>query len=144
MLTNNTGFIFTPTHRLQNVLQPRDIIIDDRLREEFQNWLSLDFVDIKRCWKPKNPIHAQVVISMADASNYAAGLYVRDGAQELTRTLVFPEAIQGKGIAVKEAIAMLWCIQNFSDYFRNKHVRTTSRYAMHLRIWGALYRRSMM
>ena len=53
---------------------------------------------------------------------HAAGIVFFDQNRKLEETLHFPENLQNKNIAQKEAIAILWMLQRHQAAFKQKHI----------------------
>ena len=97
------------------------IHFERELREELEEWLKLDFLKMSHCWSEKFqtevPPHR---VTFTDASSFSASavVFCKDGSV-LSRQWFFDEETQPLPIYVKEALAIIWMMQEFQDELQN-------------------------
>ena len=100
------------------------ITFDDELRVELEQWLKLDFLKMKHCWNEnfdtKNIPHR---LTFTDASSFSASavVFCKNGSI-YTRQWFFDEDTQPLPIYVKEALAIIWMIEEFQDELRGTRI----------------------
>ena len=103
--------------------RPADFFLqlDDELKAEICEWLKLDFLKMSHSWADKFqtevPPHR---VTFTDASSFSASavVFCKDGSV-LTRQWFFDEETQPLPIYVKEALAIIWMIEEFKDELVN-------------------------
>ena len=94
------------------------------LREELSQWLKLDYLKMKHCWKQS--FDTSVVphrITFTDASSFSASavVFCTDGSV-FTRQWFFDEETQPLPIYVKESLAIIWMIQEFHEELKDTRI----------------------
>ena len=96
----------------------------NELRKELEQWLALDFLKMNHCWKQNFdtsvPPHR---ITFTDASSFSASavVFCKDGSV-FTRQWFFDEETQPLPIYVKEALAIIWMLQEFKEELQDTRI----------------------
>ena len=95
---------------------------DDRLREEFHNWLSYSQADITTIWKKELIPIKEKLLTTADASSFSGGHVILSKKHAAARMHTFSEEFARMPIAYKEADAILRMLQTHPQTFYNKEL----------------------
>ena len=104
-------------------INQRRIKLDGRLREEIQQWTARNYLSMRKSWLEPKYTYFRAASLFTDASSAAAGAVVfRDNIKlgELTR--FFSEDFHEDSIAVKEALAILYTLRQFSKRLQGCHL----------------------
>ena len=106
----------------KNALPSHIVQFDPELRAEISEWIKLDFLEMKHVWTDIKSDHRAHVITWTDASSFSIGVVIFEHEGEvITKQWCFDEEIQQLPIYYKEALAVLWMLQAFSQ-LRNKRI----------------------
>ena len=96
------------------------ILVDDRLKEELSIWQAQNkYIRKVRPWIEKTPVDINPLKIYTDASGACGGWVEPDGTE---RTFRWSKKYEKKNIAVKEALAILFMMQQRKILFRNKRI----------------------
>ena len=99
----------------------RRIPMSERLRTELLEWQKVDVKDMKKCWIYECRTFLQITSIWSDASQTAAGAVIfRNGRRVAEMTRYFAEAYHADCIAIKEALAILFTLQEYPRLFKGK------------------------
>ena len=100
------------------------IKFNSELRRELEQWRNLDFLKMKHCWNQN--FDTKVIphrITFTDASSFSASavVFCKDGSV-FTRQWFFDEETQPLPIYVKESLAIIWMLQEFSEELESTRI----------------------
>ena len=100
------------------------VVLDGDLLEELKEWINLDYLQMRHCWKNElNPILPGFKLSFTDSSSFSASAVIfNDDGTTFTKQWFFAEDVQPLPIYYKEGLAILWMITTFPDHFRMKRI----------------------
>ena len=96
--------------------------LTEKLRSELSEWIKLDHLQMKHKWVNfdmlENPPNR---VTFTDASSFSAAAVIFDGENQAWHfQQMFEEKDQPKGIFYKEALAILWMLEEFESELKNK------------------------
>ena len=100
------------------------IYLDAALRAELEEWLKLDYLQMKHCWKNEiNPLEPLFRLSFTDSSSFSAStvIFLTDGTT-ITKQWFFAEDTQPLPIYYKEGLAILWMLRFFPEKFQDRQI----------------------
>ena len=119
-------FIRTMNARLKEALKLPNwsnslkIKIDHELRQELEEWLKFDHLQMKNCFlKDLTLSDTDYIVTYTDASSFALGMNILV-KPEIVYSCFLTEEQQQWPIHLKEALAILHMIKNFENLFKNK------------------------
>ena len=91
-----------------------------KLIEELQEWIKLDFLEMRHNWCPiNNKDNQPFKVTFTDSSTFAIGIKIQYKNKIYSYTEYFNEADQAKPICQKEAIAILKMLQKCENVLAN-------------------------
>ena len=100
------------------------IYLDPALQAELEEWIKLDYLQMRHCWKSEiNPTLPNFRLSFTDSSSFSASVVIfhTDGTTTI-RQWFFSEEIQPLPIYYKEGLAILWMLRDFPELFQDRQI----------------------
>ena len=93
----------------------------DDLKEEIDLWIDSKILTKERSWVPEEIVSFEARV-YTDASNFAAGIYISSLGIEEYIPWGEQDAVARDNIFVKEAWAVLYCIENYGHLLKNRTI----------------------